>query len=167
MANMSLISIYDIESASWYSVTATGAIPDPRAQFCGVVSASPDKSSFQVTIFGGWDVTVSLDRGDVFVLTVPSFRWIKINALNDNEAGQGVQSGRAHHRCTPYKDAQMIVTGGSVRVGTADIKNETACKNMYAPIRVLNTANYTWQRRFDPSLQYSVPSVVSDVIGGK
>ena len=76
-------------------------------------------------------------------------------------------SGRAHHRCAIYNDAQMIVLGGSGRFGTTPQVNETACSSEFQPIRVLDTSTYSWQQTFDPSVKYRVPSVVTDVIGGE
>lgn len=44
------IFIYDIYFDTWYRQTATGDIPELRTEFCAVVSAAPDDSSFQITI---------------------------------------------------------------------------------------------------------------------
>lgn len=167
MISLSQISVYDIESSSWYAVTASGDIPEDRGQFCAVVSASPDESSFQVTIFGGWDATKSLDYENVYILTVPSFRWIKANVTNDFQTEATTSIGRSHHRCVAFKDAQMIMLGGSIRFGTSQQTNETACNPAYPPIRVLDTSVYSWKNSFNPSAKYSVPPVVSNIIGGK
>jgi LPXTG-motif cell wall-anchored protein len=162
---MSQISVYDIASTSWFVVTASGAAPLPRRQFCAVVSAAPDQSSFQVTIFGGFD-GAETDFEDVWVLTIPSFNWINVGSKNDGEVSATVNIGRSHHRCAIYNDAQMIVLGGSVREGTPVPVNETSCKSLYPPIRVLDTTTYTWKTSFDDSLKYTVPESVTMVIGG-
>lgn len=167
MIPLSQISVYDIESSSWFAVTASGEIPANRGQFCAVVSASPDNSSFQVTIFGGWDSHVSLDYEDVYILTVPSFRWIKANVTDDFQTEAITSIGRAHHRCVVYNNAQMIMIGGSIRFGTAQQTDETACRSAYPPIRVLDTSTYHWKNSFDPSIKYTVPYVVTSVIGGE
>lgn len=159
MAQLSQISVYDIQSKDWYNVTATGDIPEDRSQFCAVVSASVDQSSFQVTIFGGWNVFTKDIFEDIYVLTVPSFRWIKVDAKDDFEANAGSKG----HRCIIYKDAQMIVLGGSVKVDD----DERACDTAHPPLRVLDTSNYTWKKVFDPSIEYRVPDIVTNVIGGK
>lgn len=167
MVSMSQISVYDIDSSSWYAVTATGNIPESRGQFCAVVSASPDESSFQVTIFGGWDPYKRVDYENVYILAVPSFRWIKANTTDDFQIESTIGIGRAHHRCAVYKDAQMIVIGGSIRFGTAQQTKETECNSAYPPIRVLDTSVYSWMSSFDPSVKYSVPPIVTSVIGGE
>jgi hypothetical protein len=164
-ADMSQISVYDIASASWFVVTATGKSPEPRRQFCAVVSSAPDLSSFQVTIFGGFDGAVT-DFEDVFVLTVPAFNWISVATANDDEISATVNIGRSHHRCAIYNDAQMIVLGGSVREGALSPVNETSCKERYPPIRILDTTTYSWKTFFNESLTYTVPDVVTVFIGG-
>ena len=143
-------------------MTATGDIPGDRSQFCAVVSASMDQSTFQVTIFGGWNAYKGERYEEVFVLTVPSFRWIKVNHKNDFEATTA-SKGRAGYRCIIYKDAQMIVLGGSVPVDN----DQTSCDTAYPPLRVLDTSTYTWKTVFDPSVEYRVPDIVTNIIGGK
>lgn len=161
MSPLSKISVYDIQSKTWYGVTATGDLPEDRTQFCAVVSASVDQSTFQVTIFGGWNAYIGKRYENVFVLTVPSFRWIKINDKNDFE-DNSANIGRSGHRCIIYKDSQMIVLGGVVS-DTA----QTSCNTAYPPLRVLDTSSYIWKNVFDPAVEYSVPDIVTNVIGGK
>ncbi|MCJ1263275.1 hypothetical protein MMC22_003145 [Lobaria immixta] len=159
---LSRISVYDIQSKTWYEVMATGDFPEDRCQFCAVVSASVDQSTFQVTIFGGQDwINAAKRYEDVFVLTVPSFRWIKVHDKNDVEDPRD-SIGRTAHRCVIYNDAQMIVLGGSAEWGT----NSTSCNTAYPPLRVLDTSSYIWRNVFDPSIEYRVPDIVTNVIGG-
>lgn len=160
MIPLSRISVYDIQSKTWYEVTATGDLPEDRSQFCAVVSASADQSTFQVTIFGGFNAYSAKVFEDVFVLTVPSFRWIKVNAKNDGEDTKD-NIGRNAHRCVIYNDAQMIVLGGSV------MSDSTSCNTAYPPLRVLDTSSYIWKNVFDPSIEYRVPDIVTNVTGGK
>lgn len=162
MSPLSHISVYDIQSKNWYGVTATGDLPEARSQFCAVVSASVDQSTFQVTIFGGWNGYLGRNYEDVFVLTVPSFRWIKVHDINDFE-DTGDNLGRGAPRCVIYKDAQMIMLGGRVKSS----ENYAPCEAAYPPLRVLDTSSYTWKEVFDPSVEYRVPDIVTNVIGGK
>lgn len=163
MIPLSHISVYDIQSRTWYEVTATGDLPEVRTEFCAVVSASVDQSTFQVTIFGGWNSEAWENYEDVFVLTIPSFRWIKVNVKNDFE-NTSDNIGRSGHSCIIYKDAQMIVLGGSVIIAG---QNHTECNKIYPPLRVLDTSSYIWKKVFDPSVEYRVPDIVTNVIGGK
>lgn len=55
---------------------------------------------------------------------------------------------------------QLIVSGGGV--------NGDFCNSSYPPVKVLDTSTYVWQTHFQPDgLTYSVPEVVTAVIGGE
>ncbi|KAI9668508.1 MAG: hypothetical protein M1829_005325 [Trizodia sp. TS-e1964] len=163
------ISVYDIYSSTWYGVNATGDTPSQRVEFCSSVSPSPDLSSFQITIYGGFDMKVPRAFEDIYVLSIPSFRWIKVNDASNPGNAEYTNSnvGRQGHKCVLWKDSQMIVLGGGIKIGPND-GNAQGCNTDYPPIKVLNTANFTWQSRFDPKgAAYEVPKVVYDVIGGE
>ncbi|KAL8785290.1 MAG: hypothetical protein Q9195_008709 [Heterodermia aff. obscurata] len=50
---------------------------------------------------------------EVWVLSVPSFRWIAINDTNNQERlSDSSSAGRVGHTCAVWKDSQMIVLGG-------------------------------------------------------
>ncbi|KAL4792009.1 hypothetical protein BDV19DRAFT_392498 [Aspergillus venezuelensis] len=87
-----------------------------------------------------------------YVLTVPSFEWIK---LYD---GDGEQYGRRQHKCVkPYPD-QMLVLGGMKRVASD-------CIDM---IRVFNLNTGRFQDSYNPDVwgEYEVPDLVAGRIGG-
>ena len=48
MVDMSVITLYDVASGTWYTQEATGDIPPPRSEFCAVGAASSDGKSFEV-----------------------------------------------------------------------------------------------------------------------
>ncbi|KAI3342466.1 hypothetical protein F4824DRAFT_446233 [Ustulina deusta] len=161
------IFIYDIATSTWYHQTATGQLPDPRTEFCAAVSAAPDDSSFQITIHGGWDQLKRRAFNDVYVLSVPSFRWIKVEDSGNPDLVGTDQPGRNRHKCDMWNETSMIVTGGEITLGEWDTTLLTeVCNPEYPPIKVLDTSTYTWQTEFNPSLTYSVPGVVTAVIGG-
>ncbi|KAF7939014.1 uncharacterized protein EAE98_001350 [Botrytis deweyae] len=83
LAPMDQINIFDINSAynggngSWFTQQASGNIPPRRMDSCTVVATAPDNSSYNIYLYGGQDGgSVSYD--DVFVLSLPSFTWIKV-----------------------------------------------------------------------------------------
>ncbi|KAL8836933.1 MAG: hypothetical protein Q9170_002733 [Blastenia crenularia] len=162
---MDEISVYDIETDKWYPIRASGDIPPiSRSNFCYSVSRSPDSSSFQITIYGGWSLAEGSDTEDVYVLTVPSFRYIKMTT-NDVEAVDEL-TGRDASTCATWNDGQMIVLGGRVRKGNK-LVGDGACDPSFPPIRVLDVSEYKWQSEFDPSRNYSVHTNISAVIGGE
>ncbi|KAI0893124.1 hypothetical protein F4806DRAFT_210602 [Annulohypoxylon nitens] len=113
------IFVYDISSDNWYTQKATGDIPNPRSEFCAGVSAAPDDSSFQVTIHGGVDEYQYLTYNDVYVLTIPSFRWIKINDTGNPDLLGSDSPGRSKINCDVWNEAQLIVSGGRVFPATS------------------------------------------------
>ena len=115
--------------------------------------------------------TRSLD--DVWVLSVPSFRWILVNDTDNHERmSDGPEAGRNGHTCVIWRDSQLIVLGGiyarpaATKAGSD--RNVSVCDTTYSPIRLLDTSTYAWKSAYSPDLgAYKVPSVVSDVIGGE
>ena len=139
-------------------MSATGDLPPFRSEFCAGVSSAPDDSSFQITVYGGWDLSQSRILNDVYVLSIPSFQWIKVEAANDPDGG----NGRAHQQCNMWNEGQLILSGGS----TTQVYNPY-CDTSHPPIKVLDTSEYVWRTQFQPGLTYTVPGLVSAVIGGK
>ena len=161
------IMVYDIGSSTWYNVTATGAIPSERVEFCTVVSSAPDGSSANIVLYGGWNLYAGHAYDDVYILSIPSFTWIQINDTGNTEAQLNGVIGRHRHQCELYKDRQMVVIGGEVEIGNQEA-NGQSCNASYPSIRVLDTVTYTWQTQFNPDpLPYEVPAVVYNMIGGR
>ncbi|KAG5301109.1 kelch repeat protein [Histoplasma ohiense] len=161
---MDKIGVYDIDSRTWYEIGATGDIPKPRTAFCTAVSSAPDDSSFQVHMYGGRSRTIenATSYNDLYVLTLPSFRWIRAPTTGlEPWKADGV--GRDSHKCVTWKDGEMVVIGGTTR---KDDKVQKGCSRNYPPIRVLDTSNFRWEKQFERETTYSVPRVVSDVVGG-
>lgn len=151
---MTTLPIYDIASQTWYLQNTSGTPPGQLTEFCSVVAAANDSSSFNVYIYGGYDGLNSDDEpsDDVWVLSIPAFTWIK--------AYSGVAShGRSAHRCVlPYPD-QMFVIGGV---------HQTQATCVDGIIQVFNLNTLEFQDSYTPSTwsPYKVPSVVTAVIGG-
>lgn len=140
-----------------YQVVTTGTpdIPPSLAGFCSTVSRAPDDSSFQVTVYGGKSADEDYDER-VWVLSIPSFQWIVVDSYSTERTRSG---GRSSHTCHIWDDSQMIVLGGRSSVGVQNCDTP--------PIRLLDTSTYTWKGEYKPNNVYSVPSVISAVIGGE
>ena len=169
--DMSQIQVYDIESGQWFQVTADGDVPSTRSQFCSGLSSAPDDSSFQMTVYGGYNGYTGSDTNevlsDVYVLTMPAFRWINVtnNEYINSNTTEIPRSRR--HLCNVYEDRQMIVLGGDF-VDALQVPIDGAnCDKYYPPIKMLDTSTYTWQTQFPlPNSTYEVPKQVYSVIGG-
>jgi hypothetical protein len=89
---MAEIKIYDIDSGTWHTQTANGnpfpqsgdsgdQIPEDRQSGCSVVMAAPDKSSYNIYVYSGTSDQFGIPGkrlNDLWVLSLPSFNWIKL-----------------------------------------------------------------------------------------
>lgn len=160
--DMSQIFVYDIASGTWFNVTATGDVPVGRINMCAGVSAAPDDSSFQITIYGGYNLRFGNPANDMYVLSVPSFQWINVTPQDADPYG------RWEHSCAVWNDAQMIVLGGLMKESTGNgaIVNANGCNASHPPLAIIDTTQFTFQTQFNPQRSYSVPQAVYNVIGG-
>jgi hypothetical protein len=121
-----------------------------------VLGTAPDKSSYNIYYYGGFDgVNFGEDYyDDVWVLSLPSFKWIHLNEGTTDHA-------RAGHRCfTPYPD-QMMVVGGY-----RPLEVSTAC--LEELVVTFNMTSGEWMNSYDPTVYapYGVPERVYNEIGG-
>ena len=87
---------------------------------------------------------------DVFVLSLPSFTWVKIDHMgNPDQALTDGPVGRYLHTCELYGDRQMIVLGGQILFG-ANVQNNDSCNATRAAIAILDTTTFEWQQNFNP-----------------
>ena len=160
--DMSQIFIFDIASQTWYNTTATGDVPVGRINMCAGVSSAPDDTSFQILIYGGYNLRFGNPANDMYVLSLPSFTWIKVTPPNPDPYG------RWEHTCVVWQDAQMLVVGGLMKLsgGNGPVINANGCNSSHPPLVVIDTSDFTFQSQFSPQRSYSVPQAVYNVIGG-
>lgn len=139
-----------------YVQNTTGDIPPALTQFCSVYASASDGSSHNIYIYGGYDGldTDSDPSDDVYVLSVPSFEWIKLFS------GQR-QHGRHGHKCVkPYPD-KMLILGGRYKTATDCLEGGI--------VQVFNLNTGRFQDKYDPKVwsEYKVPDLVTGRIGGE
>ncbi|KAI8956043.1 hypothetical protein F4801DRAFT_101 [Xylaria longipes] len=169
-SSMTTIDVYDIASSQWYHQETSGDDkPQVRVNPCAVVFSAPDASSFNIYMYGGQNlipVGQQTQYSDVWILTIPSFTWIKVDA-SDNEP-----TARAGHSCAA-RDGQLVVVGGF-------IDESIPCEN--PGIYAFDASKLAWQSSFNAadhpaddnvdntvlagSYGYQVPDAVQSVIGG-
>ncbi|GFF58203.1 kelch repeat-containing protein 2 [Aspergillus udagawae] len=152
---METVPVYDVSGERWYLQNTTGDIPPQLTQFCSVYASAQDGSSHNIYIYGGYDglSTENTPSDDVYVLSLPSFSWIKLYSGNSPH-------GRSGHRCVkPYPD-QMFVLGG-VHL------DPTHCLDG-GVVQVFNLNTGRFQNTYSPTVwsEYKVPDLVTAVIGG-
>ncbi|KAI0484960.1 hypothetical protein GGR56DRAFT_616305 [Xylariaceae sp. FL0804] len=168
-ASMSTIDVYDIETSEWYHQQTSGDAPQVRVNPCAVIFTAPDASSFNIYMYGGQTLLpygTQTQYSDVWILTIPSFTWIKVDTSGDDPPA------RAGHQCAP-RDGQMVVVGGY-------ISPNTSCES--TGIFNFDASSLEWKSSFDAadhaadldadnsvlagSYGYQVPGVVQSVVGG-
>ena len=158
------VSIYDIGAGVWYQQAATGDIPPWRYMGCSVVVSAPDRTSYSIYVFGGWGNSFGGSDGNVYVLSIPSFRWIRVNQESNR---------RSRHSCNLIGNHTMLVVGGVQPIGQqVQPIDATGCDTtpMFAQgLGMFSLNNHTWATSYDPSDQptpYEIHPSISNVIGG-
>ncbi|KAI8933958.1 hypothetical protein NX059_008732 [Plenodomus lindquistii] len=140
-ANMTSIHIFDLASSKWYTQTASGDVPSSRRQFCADVTWPDDQSSFNIYVYGGYGFGEYPAFDDVYILSIPSFKWVKAFPEGDVPA-----SDVGHGGCTANVINHDQMIPGSAHFNGGDKK--------------------LWDK-FDPNLtNYVVPTPLISAIGG-
>ncbi|KAK0630774.1 hypothetical protein B0T17DRAFT_590186 [Bombardia bombarda] len=165
---MEQIYVYDILSSRWYVQNATGAVPQMRRRFCAGATWAADQSSYNIYLYGGASIPPSPSPGfdDVYILTIPSFQWIK---LYPSPSGSNQTTGQYPHHsltCNVISSAQMLIIGGTFPAGGADCDAPDQFGTHNLDLGEQNPDRLPW-RLFVPNLTaYAVPDPVLAVVGG-
>lgn len=154
---MSTIDVYDIANDKWYKQPTEDG-PGQRTRGCAVVASASDYSSFNIFYYGGFDgiSPTQAFSDEVWVLSLPSFTWTKINE------GTSLH-GRSGHKCfTPYPD-QMMALGGYTPLAGSTI----SCLDK-GPVVIFNLTSGEWMDKYDPAefAAYGVHEKIHSKIGG-
>ncbi|OAG41902.1 hypothetical protein AYO21_03905 [Fonsecaea monophora] len=158
MVDMSVITLYDIETGNWYTQTATGAIPPPRSEFCAVGASSRGGARFELFVYGGstnatFDLNHSSDEGylNVYALSLPAFRWFKSNSTTPVR--------RACNACTVIGNRQMVSIGGRLPSSLQAFGSE---KDPWpSGLGVFDMTDFEWVDHYDAAAAaYQTPDVI-------
>ena len=174
---MNIIDVFDVATSSWYKQSTAGPAPKIRVNPCAVAASAADGSSTNIYMFGGQNLVPYADQiqyDDMYILTVPSFTWIKVDTSN-----QSVPYARAGHSCHLW-NSQMIVVGGYVGkdIGCDSpgiyVFDASQLKwvNSFTALSGGNVQNQQLAQQANPtglsgSYGYQVPAAVQSVIGGQ
>ncbi|KAF2017788.1 hypothetical protein BU24DRAFT_420844 [Aaosphaeria arxii CBS 175.79] len=162
--SMRQVLIYDAWSDKWHSQATSvegGTFPPGRQGFCAVAASAPDNSSHNIYMYAG-ESTVSVPNAysDLWVLSIPSFKWIRID---------GKHPTRKAHKCDVLADRYMVTYGGN-QGGWGDEGDGDACDDLNYGLRLFDMSNLTWTTKYDGPAQeanaYKVPKAVYEKIGG-
>ncbi|KAI0828451.1 hypothetical protein F5Y06DRAFT_223955 [Hypoxylon sp. FL0890] len=157
---MSRIDVYDIAGNKWYQ-QPTQSNPPQYAKGCAVLGVAQDYSSFNIYYYGGYNGIDEYSdfNDDVWILSLPTFMWMKVSSGTPEHARAGLQC------VTPYPD-QMITIGGR----TSYKGNSRQCLDGDPPgfLQVYNMTACEWMDSYDPNSwdNYKVPEMIHMMIGG-
>lgn len=97
-----VVDVYDPAASSWHKQAATGDVPSPRVAFC-MAGAQGRNGSYELFVFGGARRNDGEAYSDVYVLSLPAFRWFK---------GQDADAPRFFHSCEVVGNRQLLSIGG-------------------------------------------------------
>ncbi|KAI5837242.1 hypothetical protein DFP73DRAFT_636328 [Morchella snyderi] len=164
LSGFSEIRVFDIASSTWYYQTTQAAssvdgIPKARVQACTVVMPAADNSSYNIYMFGGSSNDgINGSFNDMWVLSLPSFKWIRIQNTSGNSGY--IPGARTSHTCNLIGKRQMAVIGGA-RSAAAHKQCDTRS------IFVFDMTRLIWRSAFDPNeVAYELPKNITNVIGG-
>lgn len=158
---MNTVSVFDIATKKWYQQNTTGDILDQLEGFCAVLAheADLDHTSFEIFVYGGTNGLATPGgavpaKDEVFVLSMPSFTWVKVHPGNDSHA-------RTRHACATPSPNQMLVIGGW--------PNNGKCIEDLSIVDVFDLNKLKWLGKFEPgsSEPYQTPDEVSQQYKGK
>ncbi|KAH6888666.1 hypothetical protein B0T10DRAFT_59009 [Thelonectria olida] len=161
---MEQIIIYDIVSGKSYTQNATGDVPEMRRRFCAGVTWVDDQSSYNIYLYGGLgEADGSSGFDDVYVLTLPTFTWIRMYPTDSNKTGD-----YPHHSlsCNVINEAQMIIHGGFFpNTNDCDSPDQWGIHNL--DMGKQNNDSSIWALYDPDKTTYEVPTDVISVVGGK
>jgi hypothetical protein len=147
--------LYDIAQGKWYiqDISGPNGIPEPRAQGCSVVVSAPDNSSHNIYFFGGNNAAKKV-YGEVWVLSIPSFTWTKVNT----------EMKRAGLTCELVNNRYAAVFGGRLSSGNEECNNDESPKGVV----LFDLVDLEWTLSYDSTKKgYTVPKKIYGTIGGK
>ncbi|KAK0118628.1 hypothetical protein ONS96_011719 [Cadophora gregata f. sp. sojae] len=155
----SFVDIYDIETGFWFRQQTFGGpeIPPGRSDICTVLVAAPDGSSYNIFVIAGiqtYDNVVAHE--DMWVLTIPTFQWVKVHTRPGGVFG---------HTCHAVGENLIIVGGMQTDEKGGSVKNCSA----HMPAEIFSLVDLAYTGKFDfagASRTPPVPSEVVKLIGG-
>ncbi|KAF8473882.1 hypothetical protein BDZ91DRAFT_774805 [Kalaharituber pfeilii] len=183
---LNIVDIYDISTSTWSRQATSGPTPKYRVNPCAVVASAPDGSSHNIYLYGGQNLVPYGDQiqyDDMWILSIPAFTWIEVDMK-----GQNNPPARAGHSCEIW-GRQMIIIGGYVTkelscdspgiyvfdatglewktkfIGIGDA-NGGANDSDNGGSDGGNSGGGGDDNEYDDGLEYQVPNIVQEIIGG-
>ncbi|KAK6697134.1 hypothetical protein SNK05_013576 [Fusarium graminearum] len=171
------VFVFDTVGNSWSTQKTTGIIPQNRRQFCIDVAWAPDKSTFNILLsqpklsLGGLSVQPPVVNAtsfnDIYILTLPSFTWVKAYPDHKGNATLPPVYGHYSASCNMVKHmSQLFVIGGTYTdTDACDLAvNAWAMHNFWTGTLHNEGDNETYWALYDPDItktSYQLTSITS------
>lgn len=142
------IHFLDPVTMQWYSQNTTGTEPTGRATFCAS-GAAVGEDGFDIFIYGGRSESSGTEYSDVYVLSLPGFRWTTVSG------SQSVDRQRSNHACAVIGDRHLMSWGG-IRRASNTRANENdrpwweIADAFPQGIGLFDMTTLEWTTRYDP-----------------
>ena len=163
LLNFENVDVFDLASYSpaktngtWYTQSTSGDVPPARIDSCTVLASPPDNSSQNIFMYRGCNPTRNNTRyyDDMYVLSLPSFTWIKIF--------EG-ESPRYGHTCHLAAGRQLLTIGGSTQHGNIT----DSCDWETESVGIMDLTSTTWGSVFSAGYRpYELSNALIDKLGG-
>ncbi|EPE28183.1 Kelch motif [Glarea lozoyensis ATCC 20868] len=150
LRNMSQVIVMDMTNRRVFNQTATGDVPKGRVHHC--MTGAQGSDSYEIFVLGGSDPNFfnneATDLQNVYILSLPAFRWFKTPV---------VVPARAGANCHVVRN-QMLTYGGWDP--TTSSSYASADSWTYG-LGIFDTSSLTWGTAFNGSAEvYGTPEVV-------
>ncbi|KAL5920865.1 hypothetical protein ACKVWC_002939 [Pyricularia oryzae] len=169
--SLAKIILLDIINAKWYIQDATGDVPDMRRRFCMDVTWTADRSSYNIFLYGGVGIAPDKQAGfdDVYVLSIPSFTWTKLEPGDRNGTGKYPHHSLTCNMVPPRSNDEYSGAGGGQMLiigGTFPLTQDCDTPTQWGTHNLDFGAHDPWQIYKAQEVPNAVPSRVVSVIGG-
>ena len=103
---------------------------------------------------------------DVYILTIPSFQWIKLWPDANDSAATGQQYGHHSLTCNVISNAQMLIMGGTFPLASdhCDAPDQFGTHNL--DLGEQNAEKAPWKLFVSNLTTYAVPDPIINIVGG-
>ncbi|CZR61606.1 uncharacterized protein PAC_11503 [Phialocephala subalpina] len=152
--NNTYVDIYDIESGFWFRQQTFGVpdIPTARADICVILVTALDKSSYNIFMIAGvLTYNVPITSEEMWVLTLPTFQWVKVHTRPGGIYG---------HTCHAVGE-NLVVVGG---MQTNDQGGNANNCSTHMPAEIFSLVEMEYTGTFDAAGASRSPPVPADVV---
>jgi hypothetical protein len=161
---MNEIHLYDLATSRWYVQHAEGDVPEMRRLFCAGATWPDDQSSFNIYLYGGLGFgNESAGFDDVYILSLPSFTWIKMYPAPGSNVQQYPHNMLS---CNVIEKGQMLIIGGSFPLDQTTCDAPEQFGEHGLDMGLQNSGKSPWYVYRKNITDYVVPGPITNEIGG-